>query len=318
MTIFVSAVLYSVITRIFYIPEKLPRRRRSPRRPRNRWYEVWFNATVAPIVDCFLSLRGIICAAFATLRVWITECVRTLNDYRNNRLSPANPNGCERCDAQPLSAPHTPSRSQRSTRASQRATRPRAPPATTVSSSETSSPAPMSSLNPTQAFPPATRPRSPSSSPASSSGGSTLIGTPSRAPFVAPESTTTQATQRRGRPTRLCEIKAFIASSLESQSEENVSFILCSYARIASTDPLFPGSYCRRFQPPRNLHGDQPEHRPWHLPPRSSPLTHIRSPLRHCPGTLAPHPKPRAESIYLRPRARLRLSQPLRPHRLAR
>jgi hypothetical protein len=72
-----------------------------------------------------------------------------------------------------------------------------------------------------------TRSQSRPPSPASSSGGSTLIGTPSRAPSIAPPNNTTQATQRRGRPNRLCEIKAFIAESLEPASGGDVSSIPC-------------------------------------------------------------------------------------------
>ncbi|GAB7332540.1 hypothetical protein MBLNU13_g04325t2 [Cladosporium sp. NU13] len=135
MTIFVAAILYSVITRLFYIPEELPRRRRSSIRPR--------------------------------IRLSTSE---------------------------------------------------QAPPPSPTPSSENSSPAPTRSLNSNGTSTRATRSHPPPPSPVSSSGGSTLIGTPSRAPSAAPENNTTQATQRRGRPTRLCEIEEFIASSLDPAS----------------------------------------------------------------------------------------------------
>lgn len=259
MTIFVSAILYSVITRMFSTPKPPPRSRRSYRRHRTRWYEVWFNAVAAPSIDCFLSLRGNICAAFAALYLWITKIFCAPDDIQRSRRSSAKCNRCQNCEAQPLSAPRKSATSQRSTRASHRATTGRreppptpvsssessvhtstrplhrsrlstseqAPPPSSTPSSENSSPAATMSLDSTGASLNVTRPQPPPPSPASSSEGSTLIGTPSRAPSIAPQGNTTQATQRRGRPTRLCEIKAFIASSLEPSSGGDVSSIPC-------------------------------------------------------------------------------------------
>jgi hypothetical protein len=227
MTLFVSAILYSVITRLFYAPGSLPRRRRSSKRHRIRWYETWFNAAVAPIVKWFLYLRGMIYGSFATLHSWITKSFRQPAGHQQNRRSAVNANRCEHCEAQPPSASRTPTRALRSTRASQRTTGSRAPPLTTICSSESSSRAPMRSPVSTGVYPRATCSRSHFPSPASTSGDDTLIGTPSRAPSTAPENDTTQTTQRRSRPTRLCEIKAFIASALASPSEADVSFVPC-------------------------------------------------------------------------------------------
>ena len=236
------------------MPETPPRRRRLYRRPRSRWYEVWFNAAAIPVVNCFLFLRGIVYGAVAALHSWTTKIFHTPDDRQEGRLSPASCNRCQNCEAQPPSAPRTPTRSQRSTRASHRATTGRreppptpnssyessalmstrplnrsrlstseqAPPPSPTTSSENSSPAPTRSLDSTGTSSNVTRPQSPPPSPASSSGGSTLIGTPSRAPSIAPQNNTTQ---RRGRPTRLCEIKAFIAASLDSTSGRDVSSI---------------------------------------------------------------------------------------------
>ena len=256
MTIFVAAILYSVISRIFYIPETLPRRRRSSRRPRIRWYTVWFNAAVAQTFNCFLYIRETTRAAFATLHAWITKSFRTPNDLQDNRRPPVNTTRCQNCEAQPLSASRTSARSLGSTRASQRTRGSRAPPSSPMSSSESSrsrstrplhpsrlsiceqaSPtAPTSSsrnssrtrtifLTSTGVSPRATRSQSPPPSPVSSSGESTLVGTPSRAPSIVRENNSTQTTQRRGRQTRRCEIKAFIASMLSPSFEGDVSFI---------------------------------------------------------------------------------------------
>lgn len=167
MTIFVSAILYSVITRMFSIPDTPPRRRRLYRRPRSRWYEAWFNAAAAPIVNRFLHLRGVICAAFATLHSWTTKIFRTPDDLQEDPRSSANANGCQHCQAQPLSTPRTPTRSQRSTRASHRATTGRRePPPTPVSSSESSAHTSNRPLRPSRL---STSEQAPSSSPTPSS-----------------------------------------------------------------------------------------------------------------------------------------------------
>lgn len=228
MTLFVSAILYSVITRLFYIPETLPRRRRSSRRYKTRWYETWFNAGVAPIVKYFLYLHEMICAALATLHAWhawITKIFRTPDGLQQNRRSAANANRCEHYEAHLSSASRTLTRAPRSTRAPKRTTGSRAPPPTPISSSGNSSRAPTRSAVSTGVYSRATRSQSHPPSPASSSGDDTLVGTPSRAPSTAPENNNTQATQRRGRPTRLCEIKAFIAAALEAAPEVDVSLV---------------------------------------------------------------------------------------------
>jgi hypothetical protein len=227
MTLFVSAILYSVTTRIFYARQSLPRRRRSSRRPRIRWYNVWFNAAVAPIVKCFRSLREMTYGPVATLQAWITTGFHTPDVFQDSRRSPAHPTNCARCEAQTSPTSRMPTRSLRATRASKRTTGSRAPPPTPISSSADSSRAPTRSLVSSGVYPRATHSQSHPLSPASSSGDDTLIGTPSRVPSTAPENDTTQTTQRRGRPTRLCEIKAFIASALEGPSEADVSFVSC-------------------------------------------------------------------------------------------
>jgi hypothetical protein len=227
MTLFVSAILYSVIARVFRAPETLPRRRRSSRKHRIRWYETWFNAAVAPIVKCFRSLREMTYGPVATLHAWITKGSRTPDVLQDSRRSPAHPTSCARCEAQPSPTSRMPTRLLRATRASKRTTGPRAPPPTPISSSVDSSRAPTRSPVSTGVYPRATRSQSHPLSPASSSGDDTLIGTPSRAPSTAPENDTTQTTQSRARPNRLCEIKAFIASALEVPSEADVSFVSC-------------------------------------------------------------------------------------------
>ena len=223
MTIFVSVVLYSVITRVFHVPEPSSRRRRLSRRHQSRWYEVWFNAAVARIAELFLPVLGTIRASFAAIHLFFTRFFRPSDDLQENRPSRANCNRCERCEAQPLATRRTPTRSLRSTRASQRAKGPRAPPPTPVSSSESRERTPTRSPRSTIVHPRQEHPLEPLPSPAPSSGSTTVVGSPLRAPSIDAEDTTPQATPSRGRPTRLCEIKAFIASSLEPSFEGDVS-----------------------------------------------------------------------------------------------
>lgn len=188
---------------------------------------MWYNAAAALIVKYLLFVRGIICAAFATLHTWITKSFRASDDLQESRRSAVDPNRCEHCEAQPLSGSRTPTRSLGPTQASRRARGPRAPPSTPVFSFESSRRMPTTSLNLTRVSPRARRSQAHPPSPSSSSGDDTLIGTPSRAPSVAPENDTTQATQATPRPRRLHKLEDFIASASVPPFQGEVSFASC-------------------------------------------------------------------------------------------
>jgi len=221
MNIFVFAILYSVITRMFFKPEPLPRRRR-PTRPKRRWYKVWFNTTTAPIVNCFLHTRGMICDAFAALPSLSAMIFRMPDDSQEGRRSSRHPIRCENCEAHSLSAPQSPP--TRSTRASRRTAGFREPPPTPMSSSESRSRTPTRPLRPSR---PSTSSQVPLRSPNFSSENSTLIGTPSRAPSIALGDVTAQATQVRPHRRRLHELEDIIASALVPPFQGEVSFKSC-------------------------------------------------------------------------------------------
>lgn len=89
MTVFVCAILYSVITRIFYLPHVIPKSRGSYTRVQRKKRNVWIESAIVIATNTFHRLSETVISAQGTLYSVTARIFRKSDDLPEGQRSPA-------------------------------------------------------------------------------------------------------------------------------------------------------------------------------------------------------------------------------------